>query len=121
MGITMTHNCFNGTYGQFAVFRRKLAKEISIDLEDYAEYNPRRANTLEELKHPFRVLFLKEDRAGRFTILEMQYLANGFQELCNKKIRNRWGLEVDFTFWKQVMDFLIGLNVALHRHEEVEW
>jgi|GEM_PF-6391133 len=124
MGIQISHNCFNGTYGQFAVFRRRLAKLINIELNDYAEYNPRRANTLEELKHPFRVLFLKEDRGGKFSILEMQYLVNGFQELCSKKFTIGLSTDeekYDKAFWEQVLNFWNGLEMALHRHEEVEW
>ena len=83
MGLDTTHDCFHGPYSLFNEFRRTLARQIGIDLREYAGYGEGGTKDLQSIPHDIMPLLDHSDCDGELTPDECKMVANGLADILN--------------------------------------
>jgi len=124
MGVTVSHNCYDGSCGSFNEFRIKLAKLFNINLNEYIEYDTDavlehrksyRKKSINELKNlDIFPLLNHSDSEGSFSITEIQKIRKILDEAIYMKNKS-----IDEYFLDQIIQFKNGCSDALALEEEI--
>ena len=124
MGLNTSYDCWNGPYSSFNNFRKHLAKQIGLDLDEYVEYSMplrhdtcNRTKTLKDVKHNLIPLLNHSDCEGKLTIAQCKKIVNGLNDvLCYFNDE-----EVYPTFRDDVIQFRDGCIQAIIDNKPVEF
>jgi len=118
MGLDTSHNCWHGPYSVFARFRKSLACQIGIDLNDYYGYGKGGVKDLRKIKHELMPLFNHSDCDGKLTIKQSKSIVVGLNKVLENFIENN---EYDDDFKELIIDFRDGCLDAISKNETVKF
>lgn len=117
MGLDTTHNCFHGPYSTFMRFRRSLADQIGINLDDYVEYDREKGTkSLVDLDHPLQPLFNHSDCEGELSVKESKQIVEGLNSVIDQFDKSK---PQDFDFLNRVIQFRDGCLEAIQKKEKI--
>ena len=115
MGLDISHDCWNGPYSSFNRFRKSLAQQIGIDLNEYIGYGNEGIKDLTSINHDLMPLFNHSDCDGRLSINESKQIAKGLDSILlnlNNEI-------VDCDFKESIIKFRNGCLDAISKNETI--
>ena len=119
MGLDTSHNCWHGPYSSFNRFRKSLAEQIGINLDEYIGYGKENATKqLNSIKHDLKPLFNHSDCDGRLTVKKCEKIVRGLNSVLenfNDKIEADWG------FKEKIIQFRDGCLLAIENNEAVDF
>jgi len=120
MGLDTTHNCWHGPYSSFGNFRKFLANQIGIDLNDYIGYgNLDATKELNTIDHKLMPLFDHSDCDSILTVEEAKQIAEGLDEVLEKFLESE---DLDNQYYRDKMiQFRDGCLLAVANNEEIEF
>lgn len=89
MGLNTSHDAWDGPYSSFNDFRRWLAKQIGIDLSEYAGYMQGGTKDLTTIDHPLMPLFNHSDCDGILTPDECRQISKGLKMVIDASAQSR--------------------------------
>ncbi len=116
MGLDTTHNCWHGAYSSFNRFRYSLAKQIGIDLDEYAGYGSKDSKDLETIEHDIMPLLNHSDCDGELSVEESKRIEKGLWNILENFDSK---IEADQNFKEKIIQFRSGLLDAIERNEVV--
>lgn len=117
MGLDTTHGCWHGSYSSFNTFRRKLANEIGINLNEYEGYGDFGTKDLNSIDHEIAPLLNHSDCDGVLTPLECKSIASGLKKILH-------GIQLtneNKYFFDQIVKFRKGCLSSYSENENVEF
>ena len=118
MGLDTSHNCWHGPYSSFNEFRYSLARQIGINLNEYAGYDEGGTKDLTTIEHGLMPLFDHSDCDGDLTVEQSARIVDGFNNVLenfNDKIKSYPGFKDD------IIQFRDGLLDAISKNEVVDF
>lgn len=116
MGLVTSHNCWKGSSSYFNRFRRALANQIGIDLNDYIGYSENGTKDLESIPHDIMPLLYHSDCDGELSVDECTQIAKGLLDiLANFKKTN----QPYINFKQDIIQFRNGCLDAASKNETV--
>lgn len=117
MGLSLTHNCWDGPYSSFSDFRYDLANIIGINLNSFEGYGTGGAKDIRNLENNLLPLFDHSDCEGMLTPDEAKRIAEGLTEVIDtfdpKREYRSWNL------FEKVQKFRDGCLLAYSQNENV--
>lgn len=118
MGLSISHDCWQGTCSSFNRFRYSLGYQIGINLDDYNGYGNNGFKDLNIIESELIPLFDHSDCDGRLTIRECRSIVKGL----NKVLKNfNEKLEMDYDFRDNVIKFRDGCLNAISDRKMVHF
>lgn len=115
MGLDTTHNCWHGPYSSFNEFRRKLALQIGINLDEYIGYSDTGTKHLLDIKHDIMPLLNHSDCDGELSVEEASRIADGLTDILSG------GEKMDHYLKEQITQFRNGCIRAVRRNETIKF
>ncbi len=118
MGLHTSHNCWHGPYSLFNRFRKELAAQIGINLDEYIGYaeNGKGIYLLRNIKHDIQPLLYHSDCEGKLLLTECRKIRAGLLSIYN-------GLkdkpEPYPGFIDHISTFIKGLEKAIDNRQQV--
>lgn len=116
MGLDTTHGCFHGTYSKFHRFRKALAAQIGISLDEYKQYNDKGFKDLRDLKGDLIPLLNHSDCDGELSVEECKMIERGIANVL-ANFNDKLGHDDDFG--ERLAQFREGLLDAIEKGEVV--
>lgn len=123
MGLDTSHDCWHGAYSSFNTFRKRLANEININLDECIGYGDGSVD-LTTINHGIIPLLNHSDCDGILTVEESKQILVGLNDILNKMeplnedntnfLENKW-------FRNKIIQFIKGLELAIERNEVVDF
>lgn len=115
MGLDLSHNAWNWSYSGFMTFRKHLAAQIGIDLEEYFGYNKDWKKNLRSIKHKIRPLLNHSDCDGYLTPKQAKMVAEWLDEILNnfdesKTYRIHWTFRTNSHLYSDFKEEIIQLR-----------
>lgn len=114
MGLDISHNCWNGPYSSFNRFRKSLAQQIGIDLNEYIGYGNEGTKDLTSINHDLMPLFNHSDCGGRFSMKSCKQIAKG---LDNILLNFNNEIAADDNLKEKIIKFRNGCLDAISKNE----
>ncbi len=119
MGLDTSYNCWNGPYGSFNRFRKSLAEQIGISLDDYIGYGcPNATKELSSINHDIMPLLNHSDCDGELTVMECKKIVKGLNNIL-KNFNDK--LQADSDFKEDIIQFKKGCLLAIKENKSVEF
>lgn len=129
MGLDTSHNCWHGPYSSFNRFRHSLAKQIGINLDDYAGYGGKYivgegitgGGTIElsSIKHDVQPLLDHSDCDGHLSVTKCKKIVKGLNSILENY---NYDIEPDHVYMiEKITQFRDGCLDAIERKEAVEF
>ena len=118
MGLDTTHNCWHGPYSSFNRFRKSLAEQIGINLDDYYGYGGDGTKELESIEHDLMPLFNHSDCDGELTVEESKLIVSGLNNVLDNFNED---LDSDFNFKEKIIQFRDGCLDAIEKNEIIKF
>lgn len=118
MGLDTSHNCWHGSYSSFNRFRKSLASQIGIDLDEYIGYGEKGTKNLMSIEHNIQPLLNHSDCDGKLTVRESRRIVLGLNDILenfNDKIK------CDFDLKHCIIQFRDGCLDAISKNEEIDF
>ena len=115
MGLNCTHGCYDGPYSYFNTFRKWVAKQIFIDMdqmEGFAKDIP--GASWDCVIHPIKPLLDHSDCDGELTPDDCRSVIEGAQMILNRINPDSWG-----NFEIALKTFSNGCKKAIKNNETV--
>lgn len=116
MGLDTTHNCWHGPYSSFHRFRKSLAAQIGINLEDFEGYNGDKR--FEDVNHGIIPLLDHSDCDGELSVEESKQIVEGLNNILENFDEN---LPQDYNFKEKIIQFRDGCIDAIEKGEEINF
>lgn len=114
MGLDTTHGCWNGPYSSFGRFRKALASELGINLDECIGFGGDKVD-LDKLEHDIQPLLNHSDCDGKLTPEEALRVANGLNEIYLKLPQHP-----DYDDLKEkILQFRNGCIAAVKAKEDI--
>jgi hypothetical protein len=118
MGLNITHDCFNGPYSTFNLFRHSLGIQIGINLDEYKGYNKNGTKDLSKIEHELMPLLNHSDCNGRLTIKESKSIVKGLNRVLENFVEND---NYDVMFKEMIIKFRDGCLDAISKRKMVKF
>jgi hypothetical protein len=118
MGLDTSHNCWHGPYSSFNRFRKSLATQIGIDLDEYIGYGEKGTKDLTTIEHDIQPLLNHSDCDGKLTVKEARQIAKGLNNILenfNDKI------QADYNFKENIIQFRDGCLDAVSKKQKIDF
>lgn len=116
MGLDTSHNAWQGGYSRFGDWRRWLAKQIGMNLNDMEGFGGDRK--FSDFDHPVLPLLNHSDCDGKLTTEECKRVAWGLDEIIHKAEQRGSPEQYEIDKAKQ---FREGCLLAIENGEEIEF
>ena len=120
MGLDTSHNCWHGPYSSFNNFRKALASQIDIDLNDYAGYGEKGIKNLESIPHDIMPLLNHSDCDGELSPDECAKIAKGIDSIL-ASFDEAKAVKYPYNFKEKALQFRNGCLDAFSKNETVDF
>ncbi len=118
MGLGTSHNCWHGPYSSFNRFRKSLAAQIGISLDEYIGYGDNGTKDLLTIQHDIMPLLNHSDCDGYLTVEESTKIINGLNAILNNFNEK---IESDYNFKELIVQFRDGCIDAVFKKEKIKF
>lgn len=117
MGLDTSHDAWHGPYSSFNDFRKWLAIQIGINLNEYAGYGGNGTKDLQSIPHDIMPLLNHSDCDGELTPDECRLIAKGIKEILDKlpKDTHEW------SYYQMAIRFRKGCVKAANAKQNLEF
>lgn len=119
MGLDTTHNAWHGAYSSFGTFRKKLAEQIGINLNDYWGYSGGGKLDLRSIDHDIQPLLDHSDCDGELTVSDCERIANGLNDIL-ERIKDKPVIDHQ-QFTEDIIQFRNGCLDAVSKGESIKF
>lgn len=116
MGLDTTHNCWHGAYSSFHRFRKSLAEQIGINLEEFEGYEGDKR--FEDVKHDIVPLLDHSDCDGELSVEESKQIVKGLNDILENFKED---IPHDSYFKDKIIQFRDGCIEAIEKDERVKF
>ena len=118
MGLDTSHNCWHGPYSSFNDFRKALANQIGINLDDYIGYGDKGTKDLESIPHDIMPLLNHSDCDGELSPDECTRIAKGLDDVLSN-FKDDAVSKYPYNFKDDIVQFRNGCIDAASKNETV--
>lgn len=122
MGLDTSHDCWHGPCSSFNDFRRFLARQIGVNLDDYVGYGG--DIEFSTLKHDIKPLLNHSDCDGWLTVPQCISIVKGLNSILDKLNEDTISVEGWFDplyFKEKIGQFRDGCLKAIGLNEKVRF
>jgi hypothetical protein len=116
MGLDTTHNCWHGDYSSFMTFRIQLAKQIGINLLDFAGFDGNKS--WKYINHDIKTLLKHSDCDGSISANQAKKIVSGLNSIL-ENFKTTGDNFTDDRLKERIIQFRDGCLDAISKNESV--